>query len=467
MSAPPKEIDVKSQRRPVTRCDTPLAINNSKATAIGGTTTDRRLLTTTLMGCIADDFSGATDLAGLLSRSGVPVSLRIGVPTAPSSEDTAPIEVIALKIRTAPAADAVTEARAALGWLRRKGAKRFFWKYCSTFDSTSEGNIGPVAEALMADLDVAQTIYCPAFPENDRSLFMGNLFVGEQPLAESPMKDHPLTPMKDSNLMRLLAPQVTKPVGLANRLTVAAGSAALKAHLVTLAQEGAAHVIVDAVTNDDLYVIAEACGDMPLMTGGSAVTMPLSELWLKDGLLSKELNSAPHPVVSGNAIVLSGSCSAMTNKQVATYAAAAPAFRLDPLDLAEQGPGGALEWLMRQPEDVAPIIYATADPDSVNEFQEKLGVAEAGAIVEEALAALAVAARSRGTRRFVMAGGETSGAVTKALGVTRLDIGPEVAPGVPWCFAESVGHPIAITLKSGNFGSETFFGDALTKLGQA
>ena len=201
-----------------------------------------------------------------------------------------------MKIRTAPVADAVAEARAALGWLQRKGAKRFFWKYCSTFDSKSEGNIGPVAEALMADLGVDHTIYCPAFPENGRSLYMGNLFVGEQPLSESPMKDHPLTPMKDSNLMRLLAPQVTKPVGLANRLTVAEGSAALKARLVTLAREGAAHVIVDAVANDDLNVIAEAFGDMPLLTGGSAVTMPLSELWLNDGLLSKELNSAPRPV---------------------------------------------------------------------------------------------------------------------------------------------------------------------------
>ena len=464
MSAPPKEIDVKSLLQPTVPYGTPLVITNSRAATIGRMGTDRRPLTTTSIGCIADDFTGATDLAGLLARSGVQVSLRVGVPAALAAQITAPIEVIALKIRTAPVADAVAEARAALGWLQRKGAKRFFWKYCSTFDSKSEGNIGPVAEALMADLGVDQTIYCPAFPENGRSLYMGNLFVGEQPLSESPMKDHPLTPMKDSNLMRLLAPQVTKPVGLANRLTVAEGSAALKARLVTLAREGAAHVIVDAVANDDLNVIAEAFGDMPLLTGGSAVKMPLSELWLNDGLLSKELNSAPRPVVPGNAIVLSGSCSAMTNKQVAAYAADAPAFRLNPLDLAEQGLSGALEWLTRQPEHAAPIIYTTADPESVNASQEKLSVAEAGAIVEEALAALAVAARNRGKRRFVVAGGETSGAVTKALGVTRLDIGAEIAPGVPLCFAESAGQMIPITLKSGNLVQKRFFCDVLAKL---
>ena len=187
----------------------------------------------TILGCIADDFTGATDLAGLLARAGVHVSLRLGLPEAPP-QDTAPFEVIALKCRTAPVSDAVAECRAALDWLRAAGANRFFWKYCSTFDSTADGNIGPVAEALMDDLGADQTIYCPAFPENGRSIFMGNLFVGQQPLAESPMKDHPLTPMRDSNLMRLLEPQVTRPVGLADRLTVAGGKAALGDRLAAL-----------------------------------------------------------------------------------------------------------------------------------------------------------------------------------------------------------------------------------------
>ncbi|MEX5729556.1 uncharacterized protein Ga0609869_002909 [Rhodovulum iodosum] len=417
----------------------------------------------TLLGAIADDFTGATDLAGLLARSGVPVSLRIGVPDGPP-RDTAPFEVIALKCRTAPVAEAVASCRAALGWLRQAGAERFFWKYCSTFDSTDQGNIGPVAEALMQDLGTAQTIYCPAFPENGRAIFMGYLFVGRQPLAESPMKDHPLTPMRDSNLMRLLQPQVTRAVGLADRLTVARGAPALKAELARLADEGVAHVVVDAVADDDLAVIAEACRDMPLMTGGSAVAMPLPGLLIRAGALAPPA-ARPAPAALGpGAIVLSGSCSAMTRAQVALYAQSAPNFRLDPVGLAQEGPGAALDWLEKQSLEAAPLIYATADPEEVRAAQETLGTVRAGEVVEAALARLAVAARDRGARRFVVAGGESSGAVTQALGVTRLDIGAEIAPGVPWTYCDSAGARLALALKSGNFGAETFFADALSRL---
>ncbi len=417
----------------------------------------------TLLGAIADDFTGATDLAGLLARSGVPVSLRLGVPDPPPT-DTAPFEVIALKCRTEPVDKAVADCRAALAWLQKAGAQRFFWKYCSTFDSTPEGNIGPVAEALMADLGADQTIYCPAFPENGRSIFMGNLFVGRQPLAESPMKDHPLTPMTDSNLMRLLEPQVTRPVGLADRLTVARGAEALRAELARLADEGVAHVVIDAVANEDLYTIAEACRDMPLMTGGSAVAMPLPALWMQDGALKADTARAPEQIGPG-AVVLSGSCSAMTRKQVEAYkATGAPSYRLDPVKLDEEGPQKALDWLAAQDLEAAPLVYATAEPDQVRAAQAALGREEAGAVVERALARLAVAARDRGARRIVVAGGETSGAVAQALGIDRLDIGAEIAPGVPWCTCDSGGARIAITLKSGNFGAETFFADALGAL---
>lgn len=419
---------------------------------------------TTVLGCIADDFTGATDLAGLLARSGMRVSLRIGVPDTPPVE-TAAFEVIALKSRTAPVAEAVAETRAALKWLKAAGASRFFWKYCSTFDSTSDGNIGPVAEALMADLGTDQTIYCPAFPENGRSIFMGNLFVGQQPLAESPMKDHPLTPMTDSNLMRLLEPQVTHPVGLADRLTVAQGASVLRRELDQLKAKGVAHVVVDAVANSDLEIIADACRHMPLMTGGSAVAMPLPAQYLADGTLSAEAQSAQAPQLGAGAIVLSGSCSAMTNKQVADYTSrGVPAFQLDPLALAENGPQRALDWLQQQDLDAAPLIYATANPESVRAAQAKLGAEGAGEIVEATLSACAVAARDHGARRVIVAGGETSGAVTKALGVTQLDIGAEIAPGVPWTYCSSGGHQIALSLKSGNFGTETFFSDAQEKL---
>ena len=417
----------------------------------------------TVLGCIADDFTGATDLAGLLARSGVKVNLRMGVPDGPPT-DTAAFEVIALKCRTEPVADAVAECLRALEWLKAAGAERFFWKYCSTFDSTPEGNIGPVAEALMAKIGAEQTIYCPAFPENGRSIFMGNLFVGEQPLSESPMRDHPLTPMRDSNLMRLLEPQVTRPVGLANRLVVEKGAGALRARMDALKAGGVAHVVVDAVSNDDLYVISEACREMAFLTGGSAVAMALPELYLRDGTLAADAEKMQAPALEPGAIVLSGSCSAMTRAQVAAYLGQADGYRLDPLDLAENGPGDALAWLEKQSPESAKIIFATAEPASVKAAQEKLGVARAGKVVEDALAALAVKARELGARRFVVAGGETSGAVTKALGVTQLTIGAEIAPGVPWCFALSDAHQIAITLKSGNFGAEGFFADALAKL---
>lgn len=413
----------------------------------------------TFFGAIADDFTGATDLAGLLARSGVPVSLRMGVPTEPPT-DTAPLEIIALKCRTAPVAQAVAETRAALAWLRAAGAQRFFWKYCSTFDSTAQGNIGPVAEALMAGLGTDQTIYCPAFPENGRSIFMGTLFVGEQPLAESPMKDHPLTPMRDSNLMRLLAPQVRKPVGLANRLCVAKGG--LRDRLDALAAQGVAHVVVDAVSNEDLTLIAQGCQDMPLLTGGSAVAMPLPGLWLARGLVARRGADTPQRRLDGPAIVLSGSCSAMTNRQVAAYLAGGhPAYRLDPLELATDGAGAALAWLAAQDASATPLIYATADPDAVRAAQARLGTDRAGQLVEDALASCAVSARGMGKRRIVVAGGETSGAVARALGIDRLSIGAEIAPGVPWCFANSGGKPMAVALKSGNFGAETFFADAL------
>ena len=419
---------------------------------------------TTILGCIADDFTGATDLAGLLARSGAKVSLRIGVPTEPPA-DTAAFEVIALKSRTAPLKEAIAETRVAYAWLKQAGAQRFFWKYCSTFDSTPEGNIGPVAEALMAEIGTDQTIYCPAFPENGRSIYMGNLFVGEQPLAESPMKDHPLTPMRDSNLMRLLAPQVTRDVGLVNRLTVADGAAAVRVALDERRAAGIAHLVVDAVANADLEVIAEASRHLPLLTGGSAIAMPLPELYAADGLLELDAVRATYDVPERRAIVLSGSCSAMTNAQVAHYrASGAPAYQLDPMTLADHGTDAVLAWLAQQDLGQAPLIYATADPASVAAAQEKLGRDKAGALIEDVLSVCAVAARDAGARRFIVAGGETSGAVTKTLGVSTLGVGTEIAPGVPWTFCESAGHAIALTLKSGNFGSEIFFSNAQTVL---
>ena len=418
----------------------------------------------TVLGCIADDFTGATDLAGLLARSGVTVSLRIGVP-ASQPQETAAFEVIALKCRTAPVDEAVAECLDALNWLKRAGATRFFWKYCSTFDSTNRGNIGPVSEALMHALNCQQTIYCPAFPENGRSIFMGNLFVGQQPLAESPMKDHPLTPMRDSNLLRLLQPQVSKPVGLIDRLTVARGSDATTAALSSLLDDGVAHVVVDAVADDDLHTIAAACRHLPLITGGSAVAMPLPALYRQDSLLDDEQMSFTPAALPEGSIILSGSCSQMTRRQVALYQAHAPSYRLDPLILDAHGDNEVRQWLEGQSRESNPLIYATADPADVKAAQAQLGIDSASDLIENTLAELAVFAREQGYRRFIVAGGESSGAVTRALGVSQLSVSGEIAPGVPWTFCQSEEQTIALALKSGNFGAESFFADAMETLG--
>jgi 3-dehydrotetronate 4-kinase len=420
---------------------------------------------TIVLGAIADDFTGATDLAGLLARSGYPVSLRIGLPSCDAQEDQlSAFEIIALKCRTLHVNDAVDQTRLALSWLRRHGAQKFYWKYCSTFDSTEKGNIGPVAEALMADLGTGQTIYCPAFPENGRSIFMGHLFVSEQRLDESPMKDHPLTPMRDSSLLRLLGPQVKGKVGLANRLTVARGAEALKSRLVELQEQATAHVIVDAVADEDLAIIAEATLGMPLITGGSALAMPLPALFARYGLLDASADSLATPQVAGGQIVLSGSCSAMTRRQVAHYERTVASYRLDPLVLAKNGSRAAMDWLRSQAPNEPKLIYATAEPDAVKAAQSELGVEQAGQVVEQVLADLALEAFRLGVRRFVVAGGETSGAVAGRLGVSRLAVGREIAPGVPWTYADVDGQPVALALKSGNFGKETFFSDAFEVL---
>ena len=419
---------------------------------------------TTFLGCIADDFTGATDLASMLARSGVNVSLRIGVPLS-TPENTAEIEVIALKTRSISASKAIEESLSALKWLNEAGAKKYFFKYCSTFDSTAEGNIGPVSEALMNELKVDQTIYCPAFPENGRSIYMGNLFVGQKLLSESSMKDHPLTPMNDSNLMRLLSVQVSRRVGLADRIVVNSGVNSLKEKLISLKENDVPHVIVDAVADTDLDTIASACQDMDYITGGSALAMPLAEFYKASGKISANDNSFMNKKLNTGSIILSGSCSEMTIIQVKNFIQrGAAAFQLDPIDLAENGVKKVLDWLSSQDFTKNIIIYATSDPDTVKKVQAELGVDMAGKIVEQGLSECAIAARELGIKNFIIAGGETSGAITKALNIRQLDIGIEIAPGVPWTFSGKRNNQIALSLKSGNFGNEEFFTEALSKL---
>jgi uncharacterized protein YgbK (DUF1537 family) len=413
---------------------------------------------TLLLGCIADDFTGATDLAGMLVRAGMRTVQMIGVPKAPLPADVDAV-VIALKSRTTPAADAVAESLEALAWLRDAGCRQFYFKYCSTFDSTDAGNIGPVTDALMSALNTGFTIACPAFPENKRTIFNGYLFVGDVPLNESGMRNHPLTPMTDANLVRVLQRQTSRKVGLINHEVVGRGAAAIDARIAQLKNDGVEIAIVDAVSNDDLMSIGAACRDMPLVTAGSGIALGLPQNFRDAGQLPSGATADALAYPDGLRAVIAGSCSVATQGQVAHFiAAGSPAFAIDPLRLAagHDVVAEALAWATPLLADGPPLIYATASPDSVKAAQAELGVERAGALVEQALASIAQGLVARGVRRLLVAGGETSGAVVTALGVTGLHIGRQIDPGVPWTTTLG-GEPLALALKSGNFGTVDFF----------
>lgn len=414
-----------------------------------------------LLGAVADDFTGATDLANMLARAGMRTVLSLGRPGTADPAPEAEAVVVALKSRTAPVAEAVDDSLASWRWLAQAGAEQCYFKYCSTFDSTPQGNIGPVSLALMDETGSDFTVYCPAFPEAGRTIYQGHLFVFDQLLHESPLKDHPLTPMTDANLMRWLGPQIGgAAVGLIGFADVEAGADAIRARMAALKADGIRHAVVDAVTDTHLAALGEACDGMVFVTAGSGLGLGLPGNFARAGKLAGG-QADRLPAVGGDALLLSGSCSAATNAQVARWEADGGALlRLDPLELAEgkMTPEAAWEWAATQGS--APLIAATAPPEAVKAAQAKLGVEGAARVVEDTLSGIAVCARAAGTRRFIVAGGETSGAVASALGVTRLAVGPQIAPGVPWC-ATLDATPLALALKSGNFGAVTFFADAL------
>ncbi|WP_250503695.1 3-oxo-tetronate kinase [Caballeronia sp. AZ7_KS35] len=417
-----------------------------------------------VLGCIADDFTGATDLASTLVRGGMRTIQTIGVPASAVLDDVDAL-VVALKSRTIAKDDAIAQSLAALDWLRGQGCRRFFFKYCSTFDSTDAGNIGPVAEALLDALadggkgDFA--IACPAFPENGRTVYRGHLFVGDALLNECGMENHPLTPMRDPNLVRVLQRQSKSTVGLIASATVAAGADAVRDAIAKLRADGVRLAIADALTDADLRTLGEACAELPLVTGGSGVAIGLPENFRRAGLIEPNDKAADLPAVSGPALVLAGSASKATNAQVAEWLETRPAYRIDPRALArgEAVVEAALAFIDTHATQPV-LVYATAAPDEVSEVQRELGVAAAGKLVEDALAAIAREAKARGVRKFVVAGGETSGAVVQALGVDMLQIGPPIDPGVPVTVA--LGEtPLVLALKSGNFGARDFFAKAL------
>lgn len=419
----------------------------------------------TVLGVVADDFTGATDVASMLVRSGMRTMQVVGVPEGPPPAGADAV-VVALKSRTTPVDDAVRESLAALQWLRGAGARQFYFKYCSTFDSTPRGNIGPVAEAMMAALGTDFTIACPAFPENGRTIFRGHLFVGDQLLSDSGMRNHPLTPMTDADLVRVLQPQCEGRVGLLRYDAVRAGVPAARARIAALRAEGVRIAVADAIDNDDLRVLAEACADLPLLTAGSGLALGLPALYVAQGWLRLDEHAASLETVGGAAAVLSGSCSTATNAQVAAWEAAGrPMRRIDPRALARGEPvvDEVLQWARAAVAQGAVLISATAAPEVLRAVQAELGAARAGELVEQALARLARGLVDAGVRRLVVAGGETSGAVVQGLGVRALRIGPAICPGVPWTRAE--GRMLKLALKSGNFGAPTFFADALAHEG--
>lgn len=417
-----------------------------------------------VLGAIADDFTGATDLANNLVRGGMRCLQVIGVPQQEVDLTDIDAVVVALKSRSCPVDEAVADSLAALEWLRQQGAQQLFFKYCSTFDSTDQGNIGPVADSLLEALGAHQTVMVPAFPINGRTVYQGHLFVGDRLLNDSGMQHHPLNPMQDADLVRVLSRQTPHPVGLANRAVLAKGAEATRAHLTMLADQGVRHVICDALDEQDLDVLAEATVAMPLVTGGSGLGQALPAQYRAQGWLDTISEPGRLSPASGGALVLSGSCSRATLAQVADFLAKHPdgGFVLDPLALAEGGQQQeqALAFARKRLSQQVPVLlYASADTEKVNVAQQALGVAHAGALVEEALSQLAVKLVDEGVGRLLVAGGETSGAVVSALGITTLRIGEQIDPGVPWTQTSMVGRetPLSLALKSGNFGGVDFF----------
>lgn len=407
------------------------------------------------LGCIGDDFTGSSDLANTLAKQGMRVVQYSGIPTDAAGKDVE-AGVVSLKSRSIAPEDAVAQSLAALRWLQDQGCTQFFFKYCSTFDSTPQGNIGPVADALADALNADRVIFCPAFPGTGRSVYQGHLFVNDVLLNESGMQNHPLTPMSDPDLRRWLAPQTKNNVGHVAAETVFAGAAAILGALDAQNDAGKRHIIVDAMRDADLMEIGRAAADLPLVTGGSGVALGLP----------RNFGCVPGKPAwtgqSGPALAISGSCSVATRAQVKYHAARHAAREVVAADIIEQRitPGAILEWALAA--DGLPLIYSSADPEVVKAVQNKFGREIAATAIEDFFADLARAAVAAGVQRIVTAGGETSGAVVDALGVDEMIIGPEIDPGVP---ALRAGSDLVLALKSGNFGAEDFFERASTVLG--
>lgn len=414
------------------------------------------------LGCIADDFTGATDLANMLVKGGLKTIQLLGTPRKSDVVPSVDAVIIALKTRTIPVEEAIEQSLRALNWLKSAGAEKFFFKYCSTFDSTDDGNIGPVIDALMADLETPFTIACPAFPETERTIFKGHLFVGDKLLSDSPMRYHPLTPMTDSNLVSTLSRQTSQKVGLVQYTDILGGPSEIRKAFDQLRKEDVAIAITDVLNDEHLYFLGEAVKDFKLITGGSGIALGLPSQLKSRNNHKEKVTAHKLPKVLGKELILSGSCSEMTLAQVNEFSKKYRTLKLNPIELAESNSSldNAVDWVIQAKGEEPILVYASAPPDAVNEAQTRLGRDLASSTVENALAKIASAAVQNGFRRIVVAGGETAGAVVSNLGIKGIMIGEQIDPGVPTTV--SIGNPsIGLVLKSGNFGSADFFEKAL------
>ncbi|GJD42413.1 3-oxo-tetronate kinase [Methylobacterium cerastii] len=414
------------------------------------------------LGCVADDYTGASDLANTLTKAGLRTVQTIGVPADDLVLPEVDAVVVALKSRSVAPGEAVARSREADAWLRRRGANHVLFKVCSTFDSTDAGNIGPVLDALRADAAEPIALVTPAFPETGRSVCQGHLFVGATLLAESPLKDHPLNPMRDSNLVRVLARQSAGTVGLVDIATVAKGPEAVAARLDALAADGHGAAIADAIFESDLEILGRAALGHRVSCGASGLGLGLARALVADGRGAPAADAMAGEPVGGHAACLAGSCSQATLAQIEAAAAHMAVLHLD-IEKLMAGPAereATLAWAASRLADGPVLIASSAAPDAVRALQAKHGVAAVGHAVEAALAQLAADLFARGVRRLVVAGGETSGAVVDHLGLKAFLLGPEIAAGVP-VLRTAGGDPMLLALKSGNFGGRDFFLRAL------
>lgn len=416
-----------------------------------------------LLGVIADDFTGATDIASFLVENGLPTVQLNGVP-----QDDAPVKaqavVISLKSRSCPANLAIEQSLQALAWLQRQGCRQFYFKYCSTFDSTAQGNIGPVTDALLDALGEQQTVISPALPVNGRTVYQGYLFVMDQLLSESGMRNHPVTPMTDSNLLRLMEAQASGRCGLVNAAEMDGGTSAVQDKLQQLAQQGVRYVVMDTLNERHLLTQGEAVKTMKLVTGGSGLAIGIARQLAQPGQAKAQSAGAPQ---GDKAVVLSGSCSTMTNRQVARYRQQANAQSVDVSRCIQAGDRSTYaaelsSWVEQHAANaLAPMLYATAEPELLQQTQQQYGTEAASLAVEALFAEVVERLQQLGFSRFIVAGGETSGVVTQALGIRGFHIGPCISPGVPW--VRAIDQPVSLALKSGNFGDENFFARAQTE----